>query len=59
MKLRSITCVIGWLAFWSFGFLALTSQGTPAAETIIAMMLAFLGLVSGSVSYVRIAQEVR
>ncbi len=59
MKIRSVTCVIGWLAFWAFGALALTSRGAPATATITATTLAFLGLLSGTTSRVAIAQEVR
>lgn len=60
MKFCSIACVTGWMGFWTFGFLALSApQGEPAVHTVTAILLAFLGLMAGSGSWLKLAREVR
>ncbi|MAY33372.1 MAG: hypothetical protein MRY67_06615 [Rhodovulum sp.] len=59
MKICSLTCVIGWLAFWAFGFLAISAQGAPNSEIMTSSLLAFAGLMAGAVSYLKLAQGIR
>lgn len=54
LKFCSLSCVIGWCAFWAFGFLALTGAAT-ATNTYISMFLAAAGMVVGTFSYLRLS----
>ncbi len=58
MKLCSITCVIAWLAFWAFGFVALTTDPAQALTLMTAMMIAFAGFAIGTTNYLKISREV-
>ncbi len=51
-KLVAMACVLGWSAFWSFGYLALTAPVTEVSQMVTAVLLAFAGLVTGSFSYI-------
>ncbi|MXU64986.1 hypothetical protein [Oceanomicrobium pacificus] len=48
-------CVIGWSAFWCFGFLALSAPAPQAAT--LPMLLAFAGFIAGSWSYLTLARR--
>ena len=58
MKTCSITCVIGWAAFWTFGALALTSDPAQTAQLMLASLLAVGGFMLGISSYLKISREV-
>lgn len=55
-KLIAILCVVSWTGFWSFGYLALTSDGHDTSQVIVAAVLACLGFVSGVFAYMRLSQ---
>ena len=50
-KVMAMACVLGWSAFWAFGYLALTAPVTEVSQIITAALLAFAGLITGSFSY--------
>lgn len=47
-KLVAITNVISWSGFWAFGYLALTAEQPDSSQTLIALVLAAAGLLSGT-----------
>lgn len=56
-KLIAILNVIAWAGFWAFGYIALTSHDLTQGQVVIAMMLAFAGLVSGIWAYMRLIRH--
>jgi len=59
MKNHALVCVIGWLAFWTFGAIALFANSLSDLHTIIAAMLAFGGIMAGMTSYLKLSREYR
>ncbi|WP_298851250.1 hypothetical protein [uncultured Ruegeria sp.] len=55
-KLISIINVIAWAGFWAFGYLALTAEGLTEGQLVIAAILAFAGLVTGIVAYMKLVR---
>lgn len=56
-KMLAIAVVIGWSAFWAFGYLAISAPVQDSTHIIIASLLALVGLVTGSAAYFRICKE--
>lgn len=54
-KIVAILCVISWAGFWSFGDLALTSDGHDTGQVVVAALLAFVGFVTGVFAYMRLS----
>lgn len=54
-KIVAILCVISWAGFWSFGYLALTSDGHDTGQVVVAALLAFVGFVTGVFAYMRLS----
>jgi len=50
-KLIAVVNVVAWSGFWAFGFLAFAHGAHPESHVIIALVLAFFGLVVGVVAY--------
>jgi hypothetical protein len=59
MKNHALVCVIGWLAFWTFGAIALFANSLSDQHIIIAAMLAFGGIMAGMTSYLKLSREYR
>jgi len=57
MKSCSIVCVIGYAAFWVFGYLALTAEPSSIAEMLLATVIAGAGFLAGTLSYLKISRE--
>ncbi|GEM_PF-2097394 len=57
MKSYALSCVIGWLAFWTFGVIAVVTQGLHETQIITAAILAFGGLLAGMTSYLKLCRE--
>jgi hypothetical protein len=55
LKMCSLVTVIGFCAFWVFGFLALTGDGAAMLTTGYAFA-AFVGLAAGSFAYLRLCR---
>jgi len=49
--------VIAWSGFWAFGYLALTAEGLSTGQLVVAMLLAFAGLVTGIVAYMKLVRS--
>ncbi|HBS49834.1 MAG TPA: hypothetical protein DEA05_06975 [Rhodobacteraceae bacterium] len=55
-KLVAIVNVIVWSGFWAFGYLALAAEGLSDRQLVIAALLAFAGLVTGIMAYMRLVR---
>ncbi len=55
-KLVAITNVISWSGFWAFGYLALTAEQPDSSQTLIALVLAAAGLLSGTWAYLKLSK---
>ncbi len=55
-KLVAIVNVIAWAGFWSFGYLAITAEGLTEGQLVIAALLAFAGLVTGILAYMKLVR---
>ncbi|SLN43898.1 hypothetical protein [Ruegeria meonggei] len=55
-KLIAILNVIAWAGFWAFGYIALTSDDLTEGQLVIAAILAFAGLVTGIMAYMKLVR---
>ncbi len=55
-KLVAIVNVIAWSGFWAFGYLALTAEGLTDGQLVVAAILAFAGMVTGLLAYMRLVR---
>ncbi len=55
-KLIAIINVIAWAGFWAFGYIAVTAEGLTDRQLVIAAILAFAGLVTGIVAYMKLVR---
>lgn len=55
-KLIAIINVIAWAGFWSFGYIALTSDDLTEGQLTIAAILAFAGLIMGVLAYLKLVR---
>lgn len=55
IKFFAILNVVAWMGFWSFGYIALTSEGLTSGQITTAAVLAAVGFAIGMVSYLRIS----
>ena len=55
-KLVAIVNVIAWAGFWAFGYLAITAEGLTEGQLVIAALLAFAGLVTGILAYMKLVR---
>ena len=53
-KLNALGCVLGWSAFWAFGYLALSASPEDAAQASLAAALAGAGFLIGTFTYMRL-----
>jgi len=56
-KLIAIINVIAWAGFWAFGYIALTAEGLTEGQLVIAALLAFAGLVTGVLAYMKLVRN--
>ncbi len=56
MKAIAIINVIAWAGFWAFGFLALSASAYSTAQLMTAAMLAAAGLITGVLTYLKLAR---
>lgn len=55
-KLIAIINVVAWAGFWAFGYIALTSADLTDGQLVIAVLLAFAGLVMGILAYMKLVR---
>lgn len=55
-KLIAIINVIAWAGFWAFGYIALTSDDLTESQLVVAAILAFAGLVTGVMAYMKLVR---
>ena len=58
-KLTALVCVIAWSAFWTFGYLALSASPELGAQASLAAVLAAVGFLLGTFSYMRLGRDLR
>lgn len=56
-KLLAIICVVSWLGFWAFGYLALTADVAQSGQMVTAAVLAAAGFFAGMVTWLRLSRE--
>ncbi len=56
-KLIAIINVIAWAGFWAFGYIAITAEGLTDAQLVVAAILAFAGLVTGIMAYMKLVRS--
>ena len=57
MKLIAIANVVAWAGFWAFGYIAITAEGLTDGQLMIAAILAFAGLVTGVLAYMKLVRN--
>ncbi len=55
-KVIAIINVIAWAGFWAFGYIAVTSDDLTASQLVVAAILAFAGLVTGIMAYLKLVR---
>ena len=55
-KVIAIINVIAWAGFWAFGYIAVTSDDLTASQLVVAAILAFAGLVTGIMAYMKLVR---
>ncbi|WP_170480861.1 hypothetical protein [Ruegeria arenilitoris] len=55
-KLIAIVNVIAWAGFWAFGYIAVTSDSLSQSQMVVAALLAFAGLVTGVLAYMKLVR---
>lgn len=55
-KLIAIINVIAWAGFWAFGYIAVTSDDLSDRQLVVAAILAFAGLVTGIMAYMKLVR---
>lgn len=58
-KIHALSCVVGWSAFWAFGYLGLATEPHETVQASVAAVLAFAGFLAGSFSYMRLGRDQR
>ncbi|KIC44966.1 hypothetical protein RA28_10685 [Ruegeria sp. ANG-S4] len=55
-KLIAVVNVVAWAGFWAFGYIAVTSDDLSEAQLVVAAILAFAGLVTGVLAYMKLVR---
>ena len=55
-KLIAILNVIAWSGFWAFGYIALMQDGLSQGQLVMAVILAFAGLIIGIFAYFKLVR---
>ncbi|WP_170396783.1 hypothetical protein [Ruegeria arenilitoris] len=56
-KLIAIINVIAWAGFWAFGYIAVTSKDLTESQLVVAAILAFAGLITGVLAYMKLVRS--
>ncbi|MEW2918710.1 hypothetical protein AB1A64_16720 [Ruegeria sp. ANG10] len=56
-KLIAIINVIAWAGFWAFGYIAVTSEDLTESQLVVAAILAFAGLITGVLAYMKLVRS--
>ena len=57
-KLIALVCVVSWSGFWAFGYLALSSSVANTSELAVAAVLAAVGFLTGTFTYMALYRRV-
>ncbi|GAB1479835.1 hypothetical protein MASR2M74_24030 [Paracoccaceae bacterium] len=58
-KLIALVCVISWAGFWAFGYLALSANSADGRQMMTAALLAGVGFLTGTFTYMTLARKPR
>lgn len=58
-KLIALICVVSWSGFWAFGYLALSASAANASELTVAAILAAIGFLTGTFTYMALSRPSR
>ncbi len=56
-KLVALACMVSWLGFWVFGYLAFTADVQNHTQILVAGGLAGLGFLTGIFAYLRLCKD--
>jgi hypothetical protein len=56
-KLVAIICVISWSGFWAFGYLALSASSADGHQMTMAALLAAIGFLTGTFTYLSLSRK--
>lgn len=56
-KLIALICVISWSGFWAFGYLALSANSANAGQMSVAALLAAIGFLTGTFTYMALGRK--
>jgi len=57
-KFIAMVCVISWSGFWAFGYLALSASSADVTEMEVAAILAALGFLTGTFTYMALSRRI-
>jgi hypothetical protein len=57
-KLIAMVCVISWSGFWAFGYLALSATNPDTTEMQVAALLAAIGFLTGTFTYMALSRRI-
>ena len=57
-KLIALICIISWSGFWAFGYIALSASTANVREMEIGAVLAALGFLTGTFTYMALARRI-
>lgn len=57
-KFIAMVCVISWSGFWAFGYLALSATNPDATEMQVAALLAAIGFLTGTFTYMALSRRI-
>lgn len=57
-KIVALVCVISWSGFWAFGYLALSASSANVTEMEVAAILAALGFLTGTFTYMALSRRI-
>lgn len=58
-KVIALVCVVSWAGFWSFGYLALSANSADSHQMTVAALLAAVGFLTGTFTYMALARKIR
>lgn len=56
-KLVALICVVAWSGFWAFGYLALSADLTNSRQMVTAVVLAAIGFLTGTFTYIALGRR--
>ena len=58
-KFIALVCVVSWAGFWAFGYLALSANSADSQQIMTAALLAAVGFLTGTFTYMALSRKLR